>query len=276
MRHTRASCWLHPLSHGTAIISQYPAGKEIIFPSRDRCELGVSNVGNVHTFFPFALGCCRWAMAQRKAGGTTLVPMENQQSLGGKKSQNGNKKAVVDRMDACTMTGGRSRRLFDCTGLPTLPAAFPPLVPTWAAGRAQQRGGVAGLGCARSGFESCSARATQGRVGITPCAEHPSPFLGKGKHLRSRGGAERGAAPTLPAAGRGGSWPRHHQSWHFQAMATLCSHSVDPQQTPPYPDGQSRAYLHQLQVLTEHRSTLASWVNEQQPTPSKTKHRHKC
>lgn len=189
---------------------------------------------------------------------------------GGKRAKTATKKMVVDHMDACTVTGWRSRRLLDCTGLSTLPAPFPPIVPERVAGRAQQRGAAARLGCVHSGAESCSARATRGRVGITPCAEHLSPFTGKGEHPQPHYGAERGAVPTLPVGGRGGSWPCHHQN-----MATLCSHTADPQRTHPYPDGQSRDYLCQLQVLTEHRSSLANWVNEQQTTPSKTKHRHK-
>lgn len=68
INHTHASCWLHPLAHSTAVVSQYTIGKEIIFPSRDRYELGVSDVQDPHTFLSFALGYCRWAMVGRLEG----------------------------------------------------------------------------------------------------------------------------------------------------------------------------------------------------------------
>lgn len=93
IKHKRASCWLHPLTHGMAIVSQYPAGKEIfIFPSRDRHQLGVSDVWDPPTFSPFAFGYRRWAAALRKAGRTPLVPMENQHSSEGKTAKMATKK----------------------------------------------------------------------------------------------------------------------------------------------------------------------------------------
>lgn len=82
IKHTRASCWLHPLAHGTAIVSQYLTGKEIfIFPSKDRRQLEVSDVRDPPTLSSsllLAIADGPWLR------GRPLVPMENQQSLGGK------------------------------------------------------------------------------------------------------------------------------------------------------------------------------------------------
>lgn len=58
-----------------------------------------------------------------------------------------------------------------------------------------------------------------------------------------------------------------------KAIVAICSSSTVPRQTHahPYHDGQSRAHLHQLLVLTQHRSSLVSCVEEQQH-PENTKH----
>lgn len=57
LKHRRASCWLHPLTLGMAVLPQHPAGRHIfIFPSRDRCQLGVSDMQDPHSFSLFPLG----------------------------------------------------------------------------------------------------------------------------------------------------------------------------------------------------------------------------
>lgn len=101
INHTHASCWLHPLAHSTAVVSQYTIGKEIIFPSRDRYELGVSDVQDPHTFLSFALGYCRQAMVGRLVGHLWCLWKKQRSSERGKSQQ----KMVVDHMDAHAMTG---------------------------------------------------------------------------------------------------------------------------------------------------------------------------
>lgn len=118
--------------------------------------------------------------------------------------------------------------------------------------------GCGGWGCVCHGAESCSAGATWGRVGVTPCAE--SAHLLSWEKVSTSGAtmalSKRQCLPSPPVAEQA---PIHAIT--KAGISTPCqhrSHKTDPQRTHPYPDGQSCAYLCQLASLTEHRGSLAS------------------